>query len=108
MRHLVGLPSYKNLGEALESLLARHLAAHRTRLTEESSATPLSTAQPGQPPKLSPKEAQQKQAKREERLARYQQVVTLRKQDFSQTAEASQVGAGWLSAARAGRVLHAI
>ena len=25
----------KNLGEALEGVLARHLAAHRTRLTEE-------------------------------------------------------------------------
>jgi transposase len=34
----------KNLGEALEGLLARHLAAHRTRLTEESRATPLSCA----------------------------------------------------------------
>ena len=73
-------------------LLARHLAAHRTRLTQESRATPLSTAQPVQPPKLSPKEAQLSQAKREERLARYQQVVALRKQGFSQTAEAL---AGW-------------
>src|SRR5438874_695962 len=44
----------KNLGEALEGLLARHLAAHRTRLTAESRASPLETAQPGQPPRLSP------------------------------------------------------
>jgi hypothetical protein len=43
-------------------LLARHLAAHRTRLTEESRARPLETAQPAQPPKLSPKEAHQSQA----------------------------------------------
>jgi transposase len=78
----------KNLGEALEGLLARHLAAHRTRLTQESSATPLPAAQAGQPPKLSPKEAELQQAKREERLARYQQVVALRKQGFSQTAKA--------------------
>src|SRR5947209_17029674 len=84
----------KNLGEALEGLLARHLAAHRSSLTQESRATPLSTAQPVQPPKLSPKEAQRSQAKREERLARYQQVVALHKQGFSQTAEASQVGIG--------------
>ncbi len=69
----------KNLGEALEGVLARHLAAHRTRLTEELGARPLETAQPRQSPKLSPKAAQQKQAKREERLAHYQHVVTLQK-----------------------------
>src|SRR5216683_7083070 len=90
----------KNLGEALEGLLARHLAAHRTRLTQESRARPLSTAQAGQPPKLSPKEAHQSQAKREERLARYQQVVTLRKQGFSQTAIANQVGIGHATVSR--------
>ena len=71
-QYLAGVLCYKKLGEALEGLLARHLAAHRSSLTQESSATPLSSAQPAQPPKLSPKEAQQKQAKREERLARYQ------------------------------------
>ncbi len=43
-----------------------------------------------QPPKLSPKEAELSQAKGEERLARYQQVVALRRQGFSQTAIASQ------------------
>jgi len=90
----------KNLGEAVEGLLARHLAAHRTHLTEESRATPLETAQAGQPPKLSPKEAHQSQAKREERLARYQQVVTLRKQGFSQTAIADQVGIGHATVSR--------
>ena len=42
----------KNLGEALEGVLARHLAAHRTRLTEELRARPLETAQPRQSPKL--------------------------------------------------------
>jgi len=90
----------KNLGEALEGLLARHLAAHRTRLTGESKATPLSPAQLGQPPKLSPKEAELSQAKREERLARYQQVVALRKQGFSQTAIADQVGIGHATVSR--------
>ena len=90
----------KNLGEALEGLLARHLAAHRTRLTEESRARPLETAQPGQPPKLSPKAAELRQAKREERLARYQQVVALGKQGFSQTAIADQVGIGHATVSR--------
>jgi len=33
----------KNLGEALEGVLARHLGAHRTRQTEELRVTPLET-----------------------------------------------------------------
>src|SRR5260370_31896371 len=65
----------KNLGEALEGVLSRHLAVHRTRLAEESRATLLSTAHAIQPPKLSPKEAELQQAKRKERLARYQQAA---------------------------------
>jgi transposase len=90
----------KNLGEALEGVLARHLAAHRTRLTQQSRATPLATVQPRQPAKLSPKEAELQQAKREERLARYQQVVALRKLGFSQTAIADQVGIGHATVSR--------
>ena len=58
------------------SLLSSDLALQQPRCairgTQESRATPLSTAQPVQPPKWSPKEAQRSQAKREERLARYQ------------------------------------
>src|SRR5260370_1035984 len=93
----------KNLGEALEGVLARHLAAHRKSQAQKSRATPLSNAQSKQDPKLGPKEAELSQAKREERLARYQQVVALRKQGFSQTAIADRVGkghatvSGWLS-----------
>ncbi|BCL78901.1 hypothetical protein ccbrp13_13660 [Ktedonobacteria bacterium brp13] len=93
----------KNLGEALEGVLAQYLAAHRTHLTEEIRATPLETAHGIQPPKLSPKAAQQSQAKREERLAQYQHVAALRKLGFSQTAIADQVGVAhstvsrWLS-----------
>ncbi len=90
----------KNLGEALEGVLARHLAAHRRGQAQKSSATPLSTAPPVQPPKLSPKEAKLSQAKREERLARYQQVVAFRKQGFSQTAIAGQVGIGHATVSR--------
>ncbi len=90
----------KNLGEALEGVLSRHLAVHRTRLAEESRATLLSTAHAIQPPKLSPKEAELQQAKREERLARYQQGVALRKLGFSQTAIADQVGIGHATVSR--------
>jgi transposase len=61
----------KNLGEALEAVLAHHLAAHRTRQTQELQATPLCTAHGIQSPKLNPKAAELSQAKREERLAQY-------------------------------------
>jgi len=90
----------KNLGEALEGVLARHLAAHRTSQTEKLSARPLETTQPRQSPKLSPQATQQMQAKREERLAQYQHVVALQKLGFSQTAEASQVGIGHATVSR--------
>ena len=40
------------------------------------------------------------QAKREERLAQYEQVVALHKQGFSQTAIASQVGIGHATVSR--------
>jgi transposase len=90
----------KNLREALEGVLAHHLAAHRKSQAQESRAMPLEDA-PAKPlPKQSPKEAQLSQAKREERLGRYQQVVALRKQGFSQTAIASQVGIGHATVSR--------
>jgi transposase len=53
-----------------------------------------------QPPNMSPKEAKLCQGKREERLARYQQVMVLRKQGFSQTAIADQVGIGHATVSR--------
>ena len=61
---------------------------------------PLEDAPSKQPPKLNPKEAELSQAKREERLARYQQVMALRKQGFSQMAIASQVGIGHATVSR--------
>ena len=67
---------------------------------QESRATPLPTAQGKGPPKLSPKKAAVSQAKREERLAQYEQVVALRKQGFSQTAIASRVGIGHATVSR--------
>jgi transposase len=90
----------KNLSEALESVLARHLAAHRNRQTHKIRATPLSDTPSQQGAKQSPKATALSKAKREERLARYQQVVALRKQGFSQTAIASQVGIGHATVSR--------
>jgi transposase len=73
---------FKNLGEALEGVLSRHLAAHRNRQTEKSRATPVSTLQALAPPKRNSKKAELSQALRAERLARYQQVVALRQLGF--------------------------
>jgi hypothetical protein len=81
-------------------VLARHLAAHRRSQAEKSSATPLAEVPSQQPPKLSPKEAELSQAKREERLAQYQHVVALRNQGFSQTAMADHIGIGHATVSR--------
>ncbi len=90
----------KNLGEALEGVLARHLAAQRKRQTEKARVTPPPTSPASPPPHLLPKSVVLSQAKREERLAQYQQVVALREQGFSQTAIASQVGIGHATVSR--------
>jgi len=82
----------KNLGEALESVLARHLAAHRKRQTETARAALILASQTQEPPNVLPKNVALSQAKREERLAQYQHVVALREQGFSQTAIAEYVG----------------
>jgi ribosome-binding protein aMBF1 (putative translation factor) len=92
--YLVGLPSYKNLGEAVEGLLARHLAAQRKK---ETQATPDEQAPvwlPKSAARRSPQLEQLQHARREERLARYEQVIALRKQGLSYQAMASRVGMG--------------
>jgi transposase len=90
----------KNLGEALEGVLARHLAAQRKRQTEKANVTPPPTSPASPPPHLLPKSVALSRAKREERLAQYQHVVALREQGFSQTAIASQVGIGHATVSR--------
>src|SRR5947209_18614176 len=75
----------KNLGEALEGVLARHLAAQRKRQTETARATPILASPTPQPPNVLPKNVALSQAKREERLVQYQQVVAFRQLGFSQT-----------------------
>jgi transposase len=90
----------KNLGEALEGVLARHLAAHRKRQTETAKASPILALQTLQSSNMLPKNVVLSQAKREERLAQYQQVVALRQLGFSQTAIAEQVGIGHATISR--------
>ncbi|MFL5624383.1 MAG: helix-turn-helix domain-containing protein [Ktedonobacteraceae bacterium] len=104
MRHLVGLPSYKNLGEALEGVLARHLAIKRQKNIQETLEEHIPIEQVTRTVRRSPKVERLQQAYREERLARYEQVVLLRKQGMSQAAIAKLVGMGqstvgnWLAA----------
>lgn len=90
----------KNLGEALEGILARHLAAHRHRHIAAVSITWLETALPKQSPHPLSKSVMLSQAKREHRLAQYQQVEALREQGFSQTAIAEHVGIGHATVSR--------
>lgn len=90
----------KNLGEALEGLLARHLAAHRKRQAETAKAVPIQTSQAGELPKVFPTSVALSWAKREQRLAQYQQMVALREQGFSQPAIAEQVGIGHATVSR--------
>ncbi len=55
----------KNLSEALEGVLARHLAAHRKRQTEPARASSVLASQTQEPPKLLSKNVALSQAKRE-------------------------------------------
>lgn len=94
----------KNLREDLEGLLARHLAVKRQMKTQEVLDTPAPILQATRSPKLSPKVKRIQQSRREERLARYQQVIALRKQGLSHETIAHRVGMGastvqvWLAA----------
>jgi transposase len=84
----------KNLGEAVEGLLARHLAAYRKK---EAQATPDEQASvwlSKSSTRRSPRLEQLQRARREERLARYEQVIALRKQGLSYQAMANRVGMG--------------
>ena len=94
----------KNLREAVEGLLAHHLAAHHKRQTQAAQDELAPVWQPKRAARLSPKLERLQQQRREERLAHYEQVIALRKLGLSQAAIARQVGIGastvqsWLAA----------
>lgn len=94
----------KNLGEASEGLLAHHLAAERKRQTPATLDEQAPVWQSKRAVRSSPKLERLQQARREERLAHYEQVIALRKLGMSQAAIAQQVGIGastvqsWLAA----------
>src|SRR5579859_7469826 len=84
MLYLVGLPSYKNLGEAVQALLTRHLVAFRRTRVSNAQHSGGQTQMPSPPIKLlvkvMPALAPIREAREEERFARYEQVIALRKQ----------------------------
>jgi transposase len=94
----------KNLGEALEGCLARHLAAKRQKQTQETVDEHSPFQHAPRSVRRSPKVERLQQAYREERLACYEQVMALRKLGMSQAIIAERVGIGhstvsrWLAA----------
>jgi hypothetical protein len=65
----------KNLGEALEGLLAHHLAAQRKRQTQATLDEQAPIWQSKRATKSSPMLARLQHNRREERLARYEQMI---------------------------------
>jgi len=94
----------KNLGEALEGLLAHHLAARCKRQTQALLDEQGPVWQSKRAVRPSPTLLRLQHNRREERLAHYEQVIALRKLGMSQAAIASRVGIGastvqsWLAA----------
>ncbi len=94
----------KNLGEAVEGLLAHHLAAQRKEQTQARRDEHTTVWRPKRVARPSPKLERLQHARREERLARYEQVMALRNQGLSHQAIAELVGVGhstvsnWLAA----------
>ncbi len=82
----------KNLGEALEGLLAHHLALERKRQTQATlhELGAVSVWQPKRATRTSAQLEQLQQARREERLAQYEQVIALHKRGMSQHALAER------------------
>src|SRR2546421_4085462 len=69
----------KNLGEALEGLLAHHLAAERKRQTQATLDVSAPVWQSKRATRISPTLERLQQYRREERLAHYEQVIALHK-----------------------------
>ena len=83
----------KNLGEAVQRFLSRHLTASRKQQTKVLGES-VPALQSKRTPYLSPLQKHTVQLHRAERFARYEQAVALRKQGLSHQAIAEQVGVG--------------
>ena len=94
----------KNLGEALEGCLARYLATKRKAHTQQTLEEHLPIGEAPRSIRRSPKVEHLQQAFLPVRLARYEQVIALRKLGLSQAAIAEHVGvssstvSNWLAA----------
>jgi transposase len=84
---------HKNLREALEVLLTRHLTAHRKSQAKAKKPKEAITADK-HASRLSVRQEQVVQLHRTERMARYEQVIALSKQGLSHEAIAQQMGMG--------------
>jgi transposase len=84
----------KNLGEALEVLLAHHLTTHQKKKTQAMTTQLLAAGIAEKQPARSSQQAHIQHIHREERLATYEQVLVLLKQGMTRRAIADQVGIG--------------
>ena len=88
----------KNLGEVVQVLLTRHLLAFRRKPAatahHSDSQTPRSGPPIKQPVNVMPALAGIREAREEERFARYEQVIALREQGMSHQAIADHLGMG--------------
>lgn len=90
----------KNLREALEGLLAHHLAKARQRQTQATIHEQAPTWRAKRAPRYAPQLESLQQARREERLALYNQVMALHRQGLSQQAIAEHVRVGHSTVSR--------
>jgi transposase len=82
----------KNLGEAVEDLLARHLSASRQRQVEAAFEEQTPTWLPERTARRSQTSEDLPSAYQQDRLARYQQMIQLHEQGMTQGALAQQIG----------------
>jgi transposase len=82
----------KNLGEALEDLLARQLSASRKHQVEVALAEQTPAWLPERTARRSQTAEALPSAYEQDRMARYQQVIRLREQGMTQNAIAQQIG----------------
>lgn len=84
----------KNLGDVLEALVAHQLTVHRKRKIQNVTMQQASFLSERPRATASSQQARIQQVHREERLATYEQVLSLLKQGLSRRAIADQVGVG--------------
>ena len=93
-----------NLGEVVQKLLIRHLLAFRRKQAATAHHVASQTQRPGppikQPVKVTPALATIREARKEERLARYEQVIALRERGLSHQAIADHLGMGQATVGR--------